>query len=213
MTTINTQWLEQWMDLCATALLRDEERLTELDRQIGDGDHGINITRGFTEVRRLIEEQAPASLCEGFTLVAKTLLAHVGGASGPLYGTGFLRGGRAIAEHPDLGASETIALLYEAIAEGIAHRGNAEAGDKTMLDAWLPAAHAARDACEKGASVDEVLSCAAQAAQRGATLTEGMKALKGRASYLGERSVGHLDPGAVSSAIIIMQAARAAAEE
>ena len=82
-----------------------------------------------------------------------------------------------------------------------------------MLDAWLPAAHAARDACEKGASVDEVLSCAAQAAQRGATLTEGMKALKGRASYLGERSIGHLDPGAVSSAIIIMQAARAAAEE
>lgn len=148
MTTINTQWLEQWMDLCATALLRDEERLTELDRQIGDGDHGINITRGFTEVRRLIEEQAPASLCEGLTLVAKTLLAHVGGASGPLYGTGFLRGGRAIAEHPDLGASETIALLYEAIAAGIAHRGNAEAGDKTMLDAWLPAAHAARDACE-----------------------------------------------------------------
>ena len=125
-------------------------------------------------------------LCEGLTLVAKTLLAHVGGASGPLYGTGFLRGGRAIAEHPDLGASETIALLYEAIAEGIAHRGNAEAGDKTMLDAWLPAAHAARDACEKGASVDEVLSSAAQAAQRGATLTEGMKALKGRASYLGE---------------------------
>ncbi|WP_019127091.1 dihydroxyacetone kinase subunit DhaL [Actinomyces sp. ph3] len=213
MTTINTQWLEQWMDLCATALLRDEERLTELDRQIGDGDHGINITRGFSEVRRLIEEQTPASLCEGLTLVAKTLLVHVGGASGPLYGTGFLRGGRAIAEHPDLGASETIALLYEAIAEGIAHRGNAEAGDKTMLDAWLPAAHAARDACEKGASVDEVLSSAAQAAQRGATLTEGMKALKGRASYLGERSVGHLDPGAVSSAIIIMQAARAAAEE
>lgn len=213
MTTINTQWLEQWMDLCATALLRDEERLTELDRQIGDGDHGINITRGFSEVRHLLEQQAPASLCEGLTLVAKTLLAHVGGASGPLYGTGFLRGGRAIAEHPDLGASETIALLYEAIAEGIAHRGNAEAGDKTMLDVWLPAAHAARDACEKGASVDEVLSCAAQAAQRGATLTEGMKALKGRASYLGERSVGHLDPGAVSSAIIIMQAVRAAAEE
>ena len=72
MTTINTQWLEQWMDLCATALLRDEERLTELDRQIGDGDHGINITRGFSEVRRLIEEQTPVSLCEGLTLVAKT---------------------------------------------------------------------------------------------------------------------------------------------
>ena len=205
MNTINTQWFTQWMRLCAASLLREEERLTELDRQIGDGDHGTNITRGFTQVENALADSEWNSLCEGLTFV--------GGASGPLYGTGFLRGGRALAQNSDCPDSEAIAVLYEAIAEGISQRGNASAGDKTMLDAWLPAAQIARELASQGKNVNEVLQAAAHAAQRGAALTEGMKALKGRASYLGERSIGHVDPGAVSSAIIIMQAARAAADD
>lgn len=213
MNTINTQWFTQWMRLCAASLLREEERLTELDRQIGDGDHGTNITRGFTQVENALADSEWNSLCEGLTLVAKTLMTHVGGASGPLYGTGFLRGGRALAQNSDCPDSEAIAVLYEAVAEGISQRGNASAGDKTMLDAWLPAAQIARELASQGKTVNEVLQAAAHAAQRGAALTEGMKALKGRASYLGERSIGHVDPGAVSSAIIIMQAACAAADD
>ena len=177
MNTINTQWFTQWMRLCAASLLREEERLTELDRQIGDGDHGTNITRGFTQVENALADSEWNSLCEGLTLVAKTLMTHVGGASGPLYGTGFLRGGRALAQNSDCPDSEAIAVLYEAIAEGISQRGNASAGDKTMLDAWLPAAQIARELASQGKNVNEVLQAAAHAAQRGAALTEGMKAL------------------------------------
>ncbi len=210
MTHINTQWFEEWMRLCTTSLTREEEHLTELDRQIGDGDHGINMTRGFAYVDQALADSSWSSLNEGFALVAKTLMTHVGGASGPLYGTGFLRAGRALSQHADVNDSELIALSYEAIAEGIAQRGNASPGEKTMLDAWDPAAQAARKAASEGQKVHDVLASAATAAQRGAALTEGLKALKGRASYLGDRSVGHLDPGAVSSALIIMQAAHAA---
>ena len=165
MNTINTQWFTQWMRLCAASLLREEERLTELDRQIGDGDHGTNITRGFTQVENALADSEWNSLCEGLTLVAKTLMTHVGGASGPLYGTGFLRGGRALAQNSDCPDSEAITVLYEAIAEGISQRGNASAGDKTMLDAWLPAAQIARELASQGKNVNEVLQAAAHAAQ------------------------------------------------
>ena len=111
MNTINTQWFTKWMRLCAASLLREEERLTELDRQIGDGDHGTNITRGFTQVENALADSEWNSLCEGLTLVAKTLMTHVGGASGSLYGTGLLRGGRALAQNSDCPDSEAIAVL------------------------------------------------------------------------------------------------------
>jgi phosphoenolpyruvate---glycerone phosphotransferase subunit DhaL len=183
---------------------RDE--LVELDRVIGDGDHGENLRRGFAAVVAALDATPPATPAAVLKLVATTLISKVGGAAGPLYGTAFLRAASAVGDQPTLGPAEVTAAL-EAALGGVVARGKAEPGDKTMVDALTPAVEAARSA----SSVAEVLSAAAAAAATGAESTVPLVARKGRASYLGERSAGHLDPGARSTALLLGSFAETAA--
>lgn len=176
---------------------RDE--LVELDRAIGDGDHGENLKRGFTAFDTAAETTDAATPGAVLKLLAKTLMSTVGGAAGPLYGTAFLRAGTALGDAPAVDTTLAAAAL-RASAEGIRTRGKAELGDKTMLDALEPAVAAASDRTEDLAAV---LGAAAAAADQGAEDTRDLVARKGRASYLGERSAGHIDPGARSTALLL----------
>ncbi len=180
----------------------NREQLTELDSAIGDADHGINMDRGFTAVKTELDKNAPASLAAIFKLAAVTLIKTVGGASGPLYGTFFLRAAAVCPDKTKLDAADIVALFRAGI-DGVAERGKASAQDKTMLDALLPALQA----MHVGASIVEMLALAAHAAENGMLATIPMQARKGRASYLGPRSVGHQDPGATSSYLLIRAAA------
>jgi len=183
---------------------RDE--LVGLDRAIGDGDHGENLKRGFTAVLSKLDNagDTPGAVLK---VVASTLISTVGGAAGPLYGTAFLRAAAKLGAEPELTASSVVDALAAAL-EGVVARGKAEVGDKTMVDALTPAVAAARDA--SGSSVAEVLRAAADAADKGAEDTVPLVARKGRASYLGERSAGHMDPGARSTALLLRAFADAA---
>jgi dihydroxyacetone kinase-like protein len=186
---------------------RDE--LVELDRAIGDGDHGENLKRGFTAVESTLDG-APESPGAVLKLVATTLISTVGGAAGPLYGTAFLRAATAVGSAGELDAAAVVEAL-RAARDGVVARGKAEPGDKTMVDALDPAVRAAEAAAADGADVPGVLAAAAEAAQTGADATEPLVARKGRASYLGERSAGHVDPGARSTALLLASFAAAAA--
>ena len=204
-------WALRWMTGTRQAMAANRERLIELDRRIGDGDHGENMDRGFAAVEAALDGQSPdhpAAVSEVFKTVARTLMSTVGGAAGPLYGTAFLRASKAAGDGP-LSPEGVVDVLRAALA-GIQARGRADRGEKTMVDAWGPAVDAAAQARDRGAGAEEALGAAARAAADGAAATEPMRATKGRASYLGERSVGHLDPGAVSSALILEEAVRAA---
>ncbi len=209
--TLDAAWARRWVAGAANALASAKDDLTELDRQIGDGDHGVNMDRGFRAVIAKLDE-TPADDDETvgavLKLVATTLMSTVGGAAGPLYGTAFLRASK-VTGRTELDAPAVVALL-EAALEGITSRGHATTGEKTMVDAWQPAAEAA--AAADGESPHAVLTAAAQAADVGATATIPLVATKGRASYLGERSAGHEDPGARSTALILAAAAEAAEE-
>jgi dihydroxyacetone kinase-like protein len=188
----------------AAAIADQHVELTRLDREIGDGDHGENMNRGFKAVvAKLDADQgmAPGAILK---LVAMTLMSTVGGASGPLYGTAFLRAATAVGDADQLDAAAVGAALAAALG-GVQARGKAEPGDKTMVDALVPAVGAAQ-----GDSVAEVLQAAAAAAQDGVATTIPLVARKGRASYLGERSAGHADPGATSTAVILGALAEAA---
>lgn len=196
--------------MAATAAGHRNE-LTRLDREIGDGDHGENLARGFHAVIGKLATSAPVSPGAVLQLVATTLISTVGGASGPLLGTAFLRAGTAVGSAPAL-TGPLVATALEAARDGVIARGKAEPGDKTMVDALAPAATAARAAAESGADVATVLRAAADAASAGADATEGLQARKGRASYLGERSVGHVDPGARSTAYLLEALAERAEE-
>lgn len=206
--TKDVEWARLWVKETAKSVGENREYLIDLDRQIGDGDHGENLDRGFSAVVRGAPLDDAQTGSEIMKYVAKTLMSTVGGAAGPLYGTAFLRGaGQFPAE--DLTATD-IAQILEAAVGGVQARGKAETGEKTMVDALQPAAAAARQAATNGESVRDALHAAAAAGRQGAESTEAMKATKGRASYLGDRSIGHLDPGAVSSALLLEAAARAA---
>jgi dihydroxyacetone kinase-like protein len=185
------------------------EELIELDRPIGDSDHGENMDRGFKAVTQKLAETVPETPGAALKLTAMTLISKVGGAAGPLYGTAFLRASTALGDMPEIDAA-TLAAALQAGRDGIVARGKAEAGDKTMVDAWTPAVEAAAGAARDGGDVRKVLQAAAEAAEAGAVSTDPMLARKGRASYLGERSIGHRDPGAASSALILRAAAKAA---
>ena len=208
MSGLGAAWALEWMKRTRERVGEQRERLIDLDRQIGDGDHGENLDRGFGAVVDALGAQDPQTVADVLKLVAKTLMSTVGGAAGPLYGTAFLRGAKAAGAGGLDGAGA--AGVVEAALGGIQARGKAVEGEKTMVDAWSPAARAARSAAEAGAGPAAVLEAAAAAARGGAEATEPMRATKGRASYLGERSIGHLDPGAVSSALILAEAAAAA---
>lgn len=176
--------------------------LTQLDAAIGDGDHGTNMNRGFTAALAKVQEQPDQSLATVVKTVAMTLISTVGGAAGPLYGTAFLRASTALGGNPEVGTTE-IAAAIKAALEGVQQRGKATTGEKTMVDAIAPAVDALAAAAEAGASAVDALDQAAEAARQGMEATIPMLATKGRASYLGERSIGHQDPGATSSYYIL----------
>ncbi|WP_216215492.1 dihydroxyacetone kinase subunit DhaL [Amycolatopsis aidingensis] len=186
---------------------RDE--LVELDRVIGDADHGENLQRGFAAVVSTLDTAVPETPGAVLKVAATTLISKVGGAAGPLYGTGFLRAATALADRSELDAAG-VAEALRAGLDGVRARGKAEQGDATMVDALIPAVEAAQRAAEAGSGVAEVLSAAADAADKGAESTVPLVARKGRASYLGERSAGHLDPGARSTALLLRAMAGAA---
>ena len=206
-TTLGADWALDWIERARAVVSANRIELIELDRAIGDGDHGENMDRGFTAVGAKLAGATPSAPGEVLKTVATTLMSTVGGAAGPLYGTAFLRGSKLADGSLDAAG---VADVLEAALEGIQARGKAEPGEKTMVDAWLPAAQAARSAAESGAGPVEALRAAADAAAAGSDATIPMVARKGRASYLGERSAGHRDPGAQSSALLLAAAAEAA---
>ena len=190
------------MRTAAKMLEEHRDELNRLDREIGDGDHGENMSRGFGALVAALERDAPDSPGGVLKLVATTLISKVGGAAGPLYGTAFLRAATAVKDLGELDA-DLVARALRAALDGVVARGKAERGDKTMVDALLPAVEAAEAAAGQGEDVAGVLSAAAEAAAEGADSTVLVLARKGRASYLGERSIGHLDPGARSTALLL----------
>jgi dihydroxyacetone kinase-like protein len=212
--TLDADWARRWVEESAAVVAAARDDLTELDRQIGDGDHGANLDRGFRAVVAKLGEAPPGVDGEAvevgavLKLVATTLMSTVGGAAGPLYGTAFLRASK-VAARGTLDVSGIVAVL-EAALEGIEARGHATPGEKTMVDAWRPAVDAAAAAAAAGGDAVAVLRAAAEAADAGATATIPLVATKGRASYLGERSAGHEDPGARSSALLLGAALTAA---
>ena len=207
--TLDVAWAQRWARESAAAIAEAKDELVELDRQIGDGDHGENLNRGFQAVvAKLDSNPAPPPLISDvLKTVATTLMSSVGGASGPLYGTAFLRAAK-VSGLAELDSHAVVALLEGAL-EGITARGKAHVGEKTMVDAWSPAVDAAVAAADSGASPEDVLVAAERAAAAGAESTTPLVATKGRASYLGERSAGHKDPGAASSVILLQAAVRA----
>jgi dihydroxyacetone kinase-like protein len=208
-----------WLRAAADRVHAEAASLTALDQAIGDGDHGINLDRGFAAIVAMLDERpAPEEGMADATATAdllrqagKTLISKVGGASGPLYGTAFLRGAGAIGAATDPSAGAAFVAALEAAAGGISALGKSAEGEKTMLDALFPAARAARAALDGGGDLAAVTAAARDAAAAGAAATIPMLATKGRASYLGERSVGHQDPGATSSALLLAVLAETAA--
>ena len=191
-----------WITAAAAVIEEQRDHLTQLDAAIGDADHGINLARGFTAVLSARDTAAPATPGAVLTLTGATLISKVGGASGPLYGVAFRRAGKALGEAPDVDLPALAAALEAALA-GVQQLGAAREGDKTMVDALAPATGAFSKALAEGAPAADALAALVQAAQAGAVATISMQALKGRASYLGPRSVGHEDPGAASTALIL----------
>ena len=208
--SLDAAWARRWIELAAADIAEQRDYLVDLDRAIGDGDHGENMDRGFKAAVEALGQAQPASVAEVLKTVAKTLMSTVGGAAGPLYGTAFLRASKAAGDGELDGAG--VAAVIAGALDGIQARGKATTGEKTMVDAWTPALEAARAAAESGSDPAAVLEAAATAAEAGAAATEPLRATKGRASYLGERSIGHLDPGAVSTSLILRAAVRAAGE-
>jgi len=206
---LDVTWAVKWLTLSAQAMAEHRVELIELDRAIGDSDHGENMDRGFQAVLDKLAETPPETPGAALKLTAMALMSKVGGAAGPLYGTAFLRAATTLGDAAYIDAASLAAALAAA-RDGIVARGKAEAGDKTMVDAWTPAVDAAAAAAADGDTL-AVLIAAAEAAEAGAVATDPLVARKGRASYLGERSAGHRDPGAASSALILRAAAGAAA--
>ena len=193
--------LVAWLSAFRDAVHEHGAYLTELDSAIGDADHGANLIRGMDAVMAAVEPP-PENAGDLLKKVGMTLVTSVGGASGPLYGTFFLRAATAVGDATVLDGPALLAALRAGL-EGIVARGKAEAGDKTMYDALAPAMAAFEEALASGAEPDVAARAAADAAAAGRDATEPMLALKGRASYLGERSVGHVDPGAASSTLLL----------
>jgi phosphoenolpyruvate---glycerone phosphotransferase subunit DhaL len=198
-----------WMQEVAAAVEAQADHLTQLDSAIGDGDHGVNMTRGFRAVLEALGAQDGAQP-PGKLLIAagKTLVSTVGGASGPLWGTALRRAGRAVSDAPALDGP-ALADALEAALAGVIELGAAEEGDKTMVDALAPAVRVLRLRVDGGEELGGAIAAAAAAAEEGARATVPLQARKGRASYLGERSIGHEDPGAASTALILAALGRA----
>jgi dihydroxyacetone kinase-like protein len=206
---LGVEWAVEWLTLSARLMTEHREELIALDRAIGDSDHGENMDRGFQAVMEKLVQTPPETPGAALKLAAMALMSKVGGAAGPLYGTAYLRAATALGESADIDAP-ALAGALTAARDGIVARGKAELGDKTMVDAWSPAVEAADEVLVAGGDAVAVLAAAAEAAEVGAVTTDPLVARKGRASYLGERSAGHRDPGAASSALLLRAAATAA---
>ncbi|WP_411699875.1 dihydroxyacetone kinase subunit DhaL [Conyzicola sp.] len=207
-TTATVPLLVDWLERFRALVVENQAYLTELDSAIGDADHGSNMTRGMTAV--VDKAGAPATVDALFRTVGMTLVSTVGGASGPLYGTFFLRIGTTAGSVGGLDGPALSAALHAGLA-GVLQRGNAEVGDKTMVDALTPALAALDASLATGGDLAAATRAAADAAAKGRDDTEPLVARKGRASYLGERSAGHLDPGATSTALLFEALAAALA--
>ncbi len=191
-----------WLKTFAATITENKSYLTELDSAIGDADHGINMDRGFQAVLGKLDSAPPGDIGALFKTVGMTLVSTVGGAGGPLYGTLFLQLGVATAGKREITANDWSAALAAAVS-GVQARGKAEPGDKTMVDALIPGRDAFAAAIADGADLPAALRRSADAAEEGMTATIPLVARKGRASYLGERSAGHQDPGATSSYLLL----------
>jgi phosphoenolpyruvate---glycerone phosphotransferase subunit DhaL len=201
-----------WMRDVAEAMTAESGHLTQLDAAIGDGDHGVNMERGFSAVEKALAGQNPDVPPGRLLIVAgKTLVSTVGGASGPLWGVALRRAGRSLGDRESFDGAQLSEALQAAV-DGIVELGAAAPGDKTMIDALVPAVETLNASLAAGKPLDQALAWAADAAEEGAKATVPMQARKGRASYLGERSIGHQDPGATSSALIVRALARAVSQ-
>lgn len=192
----------QWIETTAKVLAENKEFLTQLDSAIGDADHGINMDRGFRKVMEKLPTVTDKDIGNVLKTIGMTLISSVGGASGPLYGTFFMRSGMVVTAKEEL-SGEDLANLLQAGVDGIVQRGRAELGDKTMIDAWFPAMTAMRASLAESEDILAALETAVAAADQGVKDTIPLQAKKGRASYLGERSIGHQDPGATSSYLML----------
>jgi phosphoenolpyruvate---glycerone phosphotransferase subunit DhaL len=206
--TVSTVALDRWIRSFALLVAENKDELTDLDAAIGDGDHGANMDRGMRAVVAALDGTTPTSASAMFNKVGMTLVSTVGGASGPLFGTFFLRVGASFGDTAEVTLAQLAAGLRAGL-DGIVARGKAEAGDKTMYDALAPAVNALEAAVSEGLEKADALEAALAAAEGGRDATTPMLARKGRASYLGERSIGHQDPGATTVALLIAAAARA----
>lgn len=199
---MNADTIRRWLTSAAGAVHDQRDYLTQLDAAIGDADHGTNMDRGFTAVAEKLAELDSVPPGKVLTTAGSTLVSTVGGASGPLWGMALRRAGRTLGDAEEFDGPQFADAMDAALA-GIVELGAAEEGDKTMVDALAPAAQALRERLEAGAGFEEAVAAARQAAEEGMRATVPLRAQKGRASYLGERSIGHQDPGATSTAIII----------
>jgi dihydroxyacetone kinase-like protein len=202
---LDTAALDAWTREFARSIAAHKEELTELDSAIGDADHGTNMDRGMTAALAALEAVPPADPAALLKAVAMAMISKVGGTSGPLYGTFFLRMSGAIGD----GSPAAFAAAFRAGVDGVVARGKAELEDKTMVDALLPAAEALSAAVDAGEPLDQALRAAADAAAKGRDSVTPLVARKGRASYLGERSADHVDPGAASAVLLLEAAATA----
>ncbi|XVB27637.1 dihydroxyacetone kinase subunit DhaL [Citrobacter koseri] len=209
--SLNRTQIVDWLYRCGEIFTKESDYLTGLDREIGDADHGLNMHRGFSKVVEKLPAIADKDI--GFILknTGMVLLSSVGGASGPLFGTFFIRAAQVTQAHQSLTLDELYQMMREG-AEGVTSRGKAEPGDKTMCDVWGPVVESLRQSCEQHLSVQAALDAASAQAEAAAQSTITMQARKGRASYLGERSIGHQDPGATSVLFMVQMLAAAAKE-
>ncbi|MGV9392998.1 dihydroxyacetone kinase subunit DhaL [Streptomyces olivaceus] len=198
---LDAEFFRRWMTAAAASVDREADRLTALDSPIGDADHGSNLRRGFAAVAAALEKEAPGTPGAVLTLAGRQLISTVGGASGPLYGTLLRRTGKALGDGAEVSA-EQLAEALRAGVDAVRTLGGAAPGDKTMIDALEPAVDA----------LGESFAAARAAAEEGAAATTPLRARKGRASYLGERSIGHRDPGATSAALLVAALEEAAGE-
>lgn len=196
----------EWIKACAKVLAENKDYLTQLDAAIGDADHGANMDRGFKAVMNKMPEMSDKDIGTIFKTVGMTLISTVGGAGGPLYGTFYLQAGMKTAGKMEMSLADWYTAL-DAALNGVVMRGKAEVGDKTMVDALTPAVTALKNDVDNGTLMKTALTQSAEAARQGMLSTIPMVARKGRASYLGERSAGHQDPGATSSYLILKAAA------
>jgi dihydroxyacetone kinase-like protein len=210
---VNADTVQRWLEEAASSLHEQRDYLTQLDAAIGDADHGTNMDRGFSAVVvKLREVDGPVPPGRLLTTAGGTLVSTVGGASGPLWGTALRRAGRAFGDAEEFGSDE-LATALDAALEGVVELGAAREGEKSMVDALAPAVRALRERLDAGAPLADAVQAAFEAGEEGMRATVPLQASKGRASYLGERSIGHQDPGATSTALILGALARTVSTE